>query len=150
MRRLAARIIVALVIGIASSSTAHALNFCFNPGSTVRPSLAVAERFKRPARNSCSPINGFDLSATPGPRLVTGTACLNAAGDTLRVAYTLESFRVSPGLTSPNDPLFVQMILPYPSLVGGSGSVVEIGVGDEYTATGAHANACIPPSPTIP
>src|SRR5215468_3114348 len=89
MRSSLGRIVLALGLVIGSRSAAHALNFCFNPG-TATPSLAVAEKFRKPTRGSCSPINGIDIGDSAlTRRLVTGTACLNSAGDTLLVAYTV-------------------------------------------------------------
>jgi hypothetical protein len=80
----------ALGFVLVTGSGANALNFCFNPGTLTNKSLAVAERFKRPGKGSCSPIDGFDLATeATGLQLVTGTACLNSTGDTMRVAYTV-------------------------------------------------------------
>src|SRR5215475_12320416 len=122
MRRRCRSVVLALGLVIGSGSAAHALNFCFNPG-TVTPSLAVAEKFKKPALGSCSPINGIDIGdSTFTRRLVTGTACLNSAGDTLLVAYTVQiyAFASSIGFHY-TPPLSVAMTLPYPSLANGVG-----------------------------
>ena len=131
---------------------AHALNFCFNPGTTIRQSLGVAENFREPLKNSCSPINGFDLVLTPGPRIITGTACLNATGDTLRVAYMIHYWGTT---TSGTTPLrHVNIVLPYPALANGTGVIYELALsgnpGNEESSTNAHANPCIPRSPTLP
>ena len=66
MCRLYRSIVLALGLVMGSGAAAFALNFCFNPGiSDPSPqSLAVAERFKKPARGSCSAINGFDILCT--------------------------------------------------------------------------------------
>jgi hypothetical protein len=152
MRRRCRSVVLAFGLVIGSGSAAHALNFCFNPG-TVTPSLAVAEKFKKPALGSCSPINGIDIGDPAIPRrLVTGTACLNSAGDTLLVAYTVHIYTYDPG-SGPIDtpPLSVAMTLPYPSLANGVGFVnldnSGVGGGGSHNA---HANPCIPQRIPIP
>src|SRR5690349_191824 len=67
MRRLSRSVVLALGFMLGSGSAAHALNFCFNPG-TATPSLAVAEKFRKPAPGSCSPINGIDIGDPGQPR----------------------------------------------------------------------------------
>ena len=137
--------VLALVLVLGAAGVAHAANFCVNPETADdHASLAVGEAFTVPARNSCRPFNGFDLVAGPGTRLVTGTACRSADGNTLRVAYTVH---VS-DLPAPIDPLFVSMKLPYPSLAGGT-AITRLGL-SSVGSVEAHANWCIPPSPTIP
>jgi hypothetical protein len=152
MRSSVERIALALGLVIGSGSAAHALNFCFNPG-TATPSLAVAEKFRKPARGSCSPINGIDISDSAHPRrLVSGTACLNSAGDTLLVAYTVHIYAFdTPAGPQDTPPLSVAMTLPYPSLVNGVGFVNldNSGVGGGGS-TNAHANPCIPQVIPIP
>ena len=151
MRRLSRVVVFALGLVMSTGAVAHALNFCFNPG-TVTPSLAVAEKFKKPARGRCSPINGIDISDSTNRRLVTGTACLNSAGDTLLVAYTVHiyAFNTAVGVQD-TPPLSVAMTLPYPSLVNGVGFVnlQNSGVGGGGSTT-AHANPCIPQNIPIP
>lgn len=148
MRSLSRAVPLALGLVVVTGSGAHALNFCFNPGTLTSKSLAVAERFKRPARGSCSPINGFDLaSEATGLQLVTGTACVNSTGDTMRVAYVVHVADQCAGCGT-LQPLQVSLILPYPSLLNGHG-LVSSPVADE-TSTNAHANACIPPVIPIP
>ena len=114
--------------------------------------MAVAEKFKKPARGRCSPINGIDISDSTNRRLVTGTACLNSAGDTLLVAYTVHiyAFNTAVGVQD-TPPLSVAMTLPYPSLVNGVGFVnlQNSGVGGGGSTT-AHANPCIPQKIPIP
>lgn len=142
---------------VATVQPALALNFCFNPGTIGSfQSLAVAERYKKPHAGSCTPINGFDLVRDGAP-MVTGTACLNSAGDTLRVAYTVEAYaRVGSSGTVDEDPLWVYMTLPYPpghrgNLSGGFGYArVDGSTATDSSYTGAHANPCIPSSPTLP
>ena len=151
MRRFSRTVVFALGLVMSTGAVAHALNFCFNPG-TVTPSLAVAEKFKKPARGRCSPINGIDISDSTNRRLVTGTACLNSAGDTLLVAYTVHiyAFNTAVGVQD-TPPLSVAMTLPYPSLVNGVGFVnlQNSGVGGGGSTT-AHANPCIPQKIPIP
>jgi len=148
MRRSSGLVLFALGLVLGTGSSAHALNFCFNPGTDAPyGSLAVAEKFRKPARGSCTPINGFDLVVTPGPRLVSGTACLNSAGDTLRVAYVVHGIAVF-GVGSGGD-VNVSIILPYPALTNGYGRTTD--PKGTFAATGSgHANPCIPPVIPIP
>jgi hypothetical protein len=137
----------AVVVG--APSLARAGNFCFNPGTSTFTTLAVAEKFKKPARGSCSPINGSDL--LNGLQTDTGTACLNSAGDTLRVSYRVDYFaRLAGGSIDERLPMHVHMIIPYPALAGGFGAVHNDRSGTSETTQNAHANPCIPPAPTIP
>ncbi|PWU25341.1 MAG: hypothetical protein C5B48_01800 [Candidatus Rokuibacteriota bacterium] len=141
---------VAALLGTAS--LAHAGNFCFNPGVTVAGSrsLAVAEKFRKPGKGSCSPVNGFDIAAGElSRRLVSGTACLNSSGDTLLVAYVIHVSLAD--FPFKNFPKFVSMSLPYPSLVDGTGFVSDDGSGTGgQESTNADANPCIPPVIPIP
>jgi hypothetical protein len=148
-------LLLAIVVVAAIVPDALALNFCFNPGTdSPNDSLAVAEHFKKPPPGSCSPINGFDLVRLGAP-MVTGTACLNSAADTLRVAYTVSYFiHQDPGGGIVfGYPLSVYMSLPYP---GGPGGVLLGGAGSTRDESGtehggsAHANPCNPPSPPLP
>jgi hypothetical protein len=144
-------VVVACGVFLGTTPVAHAaLNFCFNPGTTILSTLAVAEKFKKPARGSCSPINGFDLVRTP--QTVTGTACLNSVGDTLRVSYTVDYFaRLAGGSLDERYPVHVHMIIPYPALAGGFGAAHnDEPPGTSETSQNAHANPCIPSSPTVP
>src|SRR5262249_40225271 len=148
--------VLALGLVIGSGSAAHALNFCFNPGTGTSPgdealgSLAVAEKFHKPQRGSCSPINGFDIASEAlglGPQLVTGTACLNSTGDTLRVAYVVHIVE-NMVVDSPAKSKEVSLVMPYPSLVGGIGSIVSV-YGTENSG-GAQANPWNPQVVPIP
>jgi len=147
MRSSVGRIALALGLVIGSGSAAHALNFCFNPGTSFpNTSLAVAQGFKKPGRGKCSPIHGFDIGTSISRRLVTGTACLNTAGDRLLVAYTVVSTDIVVG------PQHVTLSLPYPALQGGIGQMTDDGSGNGQStaSTGAHANPCIPQAIPIP
>jgi len=146
--------IAAALAALGLAHAAHALNFCFNPGTDAPDpkSLAVAQHFKKPAKGACSAIHGFDIESCKGcvggPPLVDGTACLNSAGDTLHVAYTIEL--VIDGDTV-EDPVYVTMNLPYPGLQGGRGNVVRSDFpGADYGSSLANANPCIPPVIAIP
>lgn len=148
--------LLTLAFAVATVQPALALNFCFNPGTTGSfESLAVAERYKKPHAGSCTPINGFDLVRDGAP-MVAGTACLNSAGDTLRVAYTVEPYaRIGSSGTVDHPPLSVYMTLPYPpgpggNLSGGFGYARDDAGASDSVYTGAHANPCIPSSPTLP
>jgi hypothetical protein len=134
----------ALVIG--SGSAAQAVNFCFNPGFTdgAHNSLAVAVKYRSPRKGSCSPITGFDI-ATVDPRGVVGTACLNSAGNVLRVYYVTTGISILPEV--------VRINLPYPSLLGGAASVAAddaSGTWKDAFSSNGHANPCIPQGIPIP
>jgi hypothetical protein len=149
MRYLRRSVVLALGLVIGSTSAANALNFCFNPGipEPYPQSLAVAERFKNPTRGSCSAINGFDILSCPaceGPPLVVGTACLNSAGNTLRIAYTIQQ-AIVPSF-GPTRPVYVTIDLPYPALLNGYAALNDTrNPGTTYGSQQGHANPCIPP-----
>ena len=88
----------------------------------------------------------IDLEAAPSLRLVTGTACMSANGHTLHVAYTVH---IAGDFTTAPFPMFVSMDLPYPSLAGGP-AVARVGSTVGSSPFPAHANWCVPASPTIP
>ena len=146
MRSLVGKIVLVLGLLIGSGAPAHALNFCFNPGLTDPgyASLAVAQRFHKPAKGACSSITGFDIGRGDY-RGVSGTACLNSASDTLHVSYLILTSQIYIAQ-------HVQMDLAYPSLSSGYGYVSKDGsdTSGSSTSTGAHANACIPQAIAIP
>ena len=145
MRLSVGRIVLALGLVIGNGSAAHALNFCFNPGTADydHQSLAVVIKYHAPRKGSCSPIYGFDIGQPTIYRSVSGTACLNSGGDTLHVNYLIEtSFRFIH---------HVMIDLNYPALVGGFGEVSDDGSGlSSESSTNPHANACEPQLIPVP
>jgi hypothetical protein len=147
-----------LTLGLLMALTPAAVdarNFCVNPGTPAGgPSLAVGEKFTLPTKGSCSPFNGFDIAISNQPRLVTGTACLDTDGHTLRVSYVLHAMIGGPpptiALSWTISPIDVNMELPYPSLQDGSAMVVNSRFDYEIRTTTAHANWCIPANPPLP
>ena len=133
---------------VGTAPLAQAENFCFNPGtiSSVFTSLGVAEKFRKPKKGSCSPINGFDIAGII-TRFISGTACLNSAGDTLRVAYLIHPSDQSGIILTPER--HVSMSLPYPSLANGTAGIGDNG-GTRESSDTAHANPCIPPVIPLP
>jgi hypothetical protein len=92
------------------------------------------------------------LSTPPRPRLVSGTACLDSAGDRLYVDYAIHYAALSGPQSVP--PEEVSMTLPFPTLAGGFGFVAldlfDGEVHQENSLDGAHANKCIPQKLVIP
>jgi hypothetical protein len=88
---------------------ASAIDMCFQ----VHTYLFVMKSYKRPSKGKCRPLTGYEAS-TAVPHPATGTACLNATGDTLYVHWNamLEESGSSVHLTSRTQ-------LPYPSSSGG-------------------------------
>jgi hypothetical protein len=144
MRPFSRSMVFALGLVMASGSVAHALNFCFNDGvaDSIHDSLAVALKFHKPSKGTCSPITGFDIAFAEF-RAVSGTACLNSSGDTLYVDYLVTSrcCRTEE----------VDLSIPYPSLSGGDSNVTDIPAGTGIPDFGGvHANPCIPQAIPIP
>jgi hypothetical protein len=97
---------IAVLIGLlGSGGTAYARDFCFSVGTAT----LVAKGFTPPRPNKCKPFKGAYFNTVAGA--TSGSACTNAAGNTLRVGFSLES-----GLGS----LVGQLTIPYPSLTGGT------------------------------
>jgi len=97
--------IAALIGLLASSGTARAGDFCFGVGVAT----LVAKGFRPPKPNKCKLFKGAYFNNIPAA--VTGSACTNAAGNTLRVGFSLESG---------NGSFVGQLNIPYPSLTGGT------------------------------
>jgi hypothetical protein len=147
MRYFGRLVVLAAGLVIASGSAAHALDFCFDPGTSFpNTSSVVARSFKKPGRGRCTPVHGFDTGTSIPRRLVTGTACLNTAGDRLLVAYTVVSTDTLIG------PQHATLSLPYPSLQSGYGQMTNdgSGTGVSVAATGAFAGPCFMQGVPIP
>jgi len=148
MRSSVGRLVLALGLVIGSGSAAHALNFCFNPGfpdtDSAHSSLAVALKYHKPHKGSCSPITGFDIGIVDY-RSVFGTACLNSAGNLLHVNYVTSGGSILAKV--------VNIDLPYPSLLGGNAREDSADAGGTWkfaNSSNGHANACIPQMIPIP
>jgi hypothetical protein len=140
MRPLSRSIVFGLGLLTAAGSVAHATDFCFDHGTTNPASIAAAVKFHKPGKGSCSPITGFDVDTfSTGLQLVTGTACLNSSGDTMRVSYVV-GLLVNQFMGTPREELQVSLVLPYPSLTNGLGADSDSSGVDESTS--AHANPC--------
>jgi len=109
---------------------------CFD---TSGRSFIVAKKYSRPSKGTCKPLMGFEGHALLGGALslVSGTVCLNSAGDTLRVAYTVYP-QVDPSIRTA---LVGQMNLPYPSLENGN-SVEDDPSGQGFFVTAASGAPC--------
>jgi hypothetical protein len=102
------RHVMAVVAGLwlSAAVTVDAAGICFQAGNN---NLAVVKRYSKPSRGTCKNFAGWEAflgSFNP----IFGTACLNSAGDQLRVGYTIAGFGA---------PTAVAMTLPYPSLLNG-------------------------------
>lgn len=127
---------------LAMSDRAWAVDWCFHFNDPFQTSV-VAKRYSKPSRGSCKPIVGFEFVDGATTRAVSGAACLNSAGNLLRVGLTIHpSF--GPG-SSPA--VLGQINFPYP---GGPGFTLVDGVATlDYptyslssTHTGARGGPC--------
>lgn len=109
MRRM--RYLMAAIAGLwlSTAAAAEGAGICFQAESH---NLAVVKKYSKPSRGSCKSFAGWE-GVLGGSHPVYGTACLNSAGDTLRVGYTIADGG------SFGKPIFVSMSLPYPSLANG-------------------------------
>jgi hypothetical protein len=97
---------IAVLVGLLGSGwTAHAGDFCFSVGIAK----LVAKGFKPPKPNTCRVFKGAYFNNVAGA--VTGSACTNAVGNTLRVGFSVEGG---------NGSLVGLLNIPYPSLTGGT------------------------------
>jgi hypothetical protein len=126
-----------------------AADMCFpvcGPFPNQNGTLFVAKRYKRPAPGSCSALSGYEAS-TPIPYPGTGMACLNAAGNTLHVSYSIP-VRDTPGLPDHYQQVFVKTDYPYPTLTGGISTTLTAdsygGVPERCSDAGAAAALCHP------
>jgi hypothetical protein len=105
----------------------------------------VAKRYKRPAPGTCSALSGYEAS-TLVPYPGTGMACLNAAGNTLHVSYSIP-VRDTLGFPGHFQQVMVKVDYPYPGLTGGSGQTLTLdsdGSTGTCTSSGDAASLCHP------
>jgi len=110
---LAACVATLLSMGLLPA-TAQASDTCFTDNSGI---TLVAKGFKFPSRNRCVPWQGEVYSFTLGsmePWVVTGSACVDNGGDTLRVAFSYYNYDHD-GANH-----WGQMDIPLPSKKGGN------------------------------
>jgi len=133
---------VALGALVAGPARAPALDMCFD---TNFRSIIVAKGYSAPSKGTCRPLMGFEGHASLGgtPSLVSGTACLNSAGNTLRVAYTVYP-QIDPTYRTV---LVGQIDLPYPSLENGHAVEQDPSVGPGFFWNTASAGPCAFPEP---
>jgi hypothetical protein len=140
--------IVVMFALVASASGAQALDMCFNTGLFPFQTIIVAKKYSKPSKGGCKPLTGFEGNANLGhrARLVSGTVCLNSAGDTLRVAYVVHPDRVD--LTFEGT-LWGQLDLVYPSLATGVSTEQQeaSSPGDWSGYDGAFGGPCGFPQP---
>jgi hypothetical protein len=129
------RLTLATVIAF-SASLASAGDFCFNSTSPPNPApptnpdiLVVAQNFKVPGKGKCKAVVGFEVASATNEvpphlqttRAVSGTACLSATGDLLRLGLTLHEVydsRIN-NSSAVYPELSIAMDIPYPSLTNG-------------------------------
>ncbi len=100
--------------------------------------LAVVKKYSKPSRGTCKSFAGWE-GFLGGSQAVFGTACLNSAGNELRVGYTIAAY---------GDPDSVWMLLPYPSLTGGA-ATTKFG-NSASVASDASAGSCVQLSLPMP
>lgn len=138
-------LVIAVSLVLVAPSGARALDMCFNTSIVGTQTIIVAKRYSRPSKGSCKPIHGFEGGSGNLPRIVSGAACLNAAGDTLRVAYTVHP--ISVGLAS-QETLWGQIDLDYPSLASGRATEQsQSQPGSIRASSGAIGGPCFVPAP---
>jgi hypothetical protein len=117
--KLAAKLGLAVLIGLAGVETAHAGDFCIDYLASGGIRTIVAKRFKMPKAGKCEQLAGFS-SYQGSTRTVSGPVCVASDG-------THATF----GLTgvSGNVALYYSIVLPLPLGAPGTISV--------YTNTGA-------------
>lgn len=115
-----------VAFSLCSTAVADAAGICFQGGGDT---LAVVKKYSKPSKGSCKNFAGWE-SFIPGGETVDGTACLNSSGTVLRVGYTVSAY----GL-----PYSVRMVIPYPSLTGGTATVQYHGAGSSAFVSVASA-----------
>jgi|SRR5215475_3296001 len=140
-------VLIAIGINLISVPVAQA-EFCIASGDSAPTNLrtvVIPKKYSKPTRGTCKPLIGIEVLNFPA-RLVTGTVCLNAAGDTLRVAYVVHmDSRFTPPVV--RLPLNVSMELPYPSLQNGSSITWDAASPNQRQGDVAIAGSCAFPFP---
>ena len=140
-------LLIAIGISLISAPVAQA-EFCIASGDSAPTNLrtvVVPKKYSPPTRGTCKPLVGIEVLNFP-PRLVAGTVCLNAVGDTLRVAYVVHmDSRLTPPVV--RLPLNVSLELPYPSLQSGSSITWDPANPNQREVDVAVAGSCAFPIP---
>jgi hypothetical protein len=108
------------------------------PGAVVASDLCVdidgdyvvLQSYKPPKPGKCKPFKGAYSNNNAGA--IDGSACTNSAGNTLRIVYTLLA-------NSGNYSAYVN--LPYPSLTGGSFTIVRAVNGNSVSTFSGSSSA---------
>jgi len=145
LMKLAPSTLAAVAFVAFSSQAVHAADTCFTDSSSL---TLVAKKFKLPSRNTCTSLQGQVYSYALGsmqPWVFTGSACTNAAGNMLRIAYSY--FEHDADL---NDH-WGHMDIPLPAKKGGatfSGDSGHPGAGE--SDGGTEIITCEPPTVPLP
>jgi hypothetical protein len=149
--RLPVRVLVVIVTIVVGATVAHA-EFCFysgpfTPPSTENETVVLPKRYSKPTKGTCRPLLGVEALNLP-VRLVTGTVCLNSAGNTLLVSYRVH---LDDAGIFTRYPLDVSMTLPYPSMQNGTSTTLRSGTADpEFAHASVHAGGGTCPTFPIP
>jgi hypothetical protein len=130
MRRVLHAFTLAAAVIFVSAVAAHAADWCFDSGGVT----LVAQNFAKPAKGSCKVLFGHMLSGDP----ISGTACLNSGGDTLRVGYTIHRTGFAE---------IGRLTIPYPALTGGSANFINVYDAFNETGSGGASAAVCNPQP---
>lgn len=112
---------------LSAASIVEASGICFQ---AANHNLAVVKRYSKPSPGTCKNFAGWE-GFLGFEQAVFGTACLNSAGNELRVGYTIAAY---------GEPDSVWMLLPYPSLMGGA-ATTKFG-SSAPVASDAFAGSC--------
>jgi hypothetical protein len=135
MRRFLSSFLLAVAAVFTSVVVVHAADWCFDSDGLN----LVFQNFQKPGKGSCKPVLGHVASGN----IITGTACLNSDGDTLRVGY----FKHGGGIDSEAG----ELVIPYPALTGGTASYLHLSAAGNVADSGpASAAICDPPKQPVP
>jgi hypothetical protein len=136
MRKLYWSMVFGACVMLASAPAAYAgKDYCYDAAGFG----IVAKNHKLPKAGKCSKsFDGFF-----GTQMVTGTACMNSAGTTIRVGYT-----IAPTGTYVE---IGQMNIPFPALAGGTTNYCGLAGSSWFCSSGSASVAlCNPLSIPIP
>ena len=136
-------LIISAIVGSASVARAE---FCFysgpfSPPDALNETVVLPKKYSTPTRGTCKPLLGVEALNLP-VRLVTGTVCLNSAGNSLLVSYRVH---LDDAGVFTRYPLDVSMTLPYPSMQNGTSTTLRSGTPDPefpHASVQAGGGAC--------
>jgi len=133
-------ILIALVslVVLLTSIPAMAADFCLDLGGCKY----VGKSFLKPTKGKCKPWQGYvreDIGIGCPNGTTEGVACVNAAGDTLRLSLTT---------TAPNDVFFDDVRIPLPAFEGGTDKFFQLSTGtpQSFTAKKWEPSSDCPPT----